>query len=632
MSVDQTKLQSLTRRDPLAFGITFIDLLEEKKWEVASRAWATEIYQALNPWLIEKYPIGQSRRLIVTKSTQAGISTMALTKMFHLAVNWSVRIFYTLPRQQDVIDMVSTRVDPMISGSSFLKSKLGLPDSTHAKKVGDSYIFFMELSIEPRMMPADALFVDEVDLSNPDYMSTAQNRMDASRWKLNMFLSTPTLPNYGINALYNSSDMRQWLVKCPSCNTEQPIDWDANLRIVGPHNNPTKVFYGCASCSKELTVEHMQTGRWVAQKPELSKESVGYHIHQMLTTPAPVLYAHFKDPQTKIIEFYRKRLGMPYEIGGGSLDRDDILSTCFTEPYDMEMASDGESSYYMGVDQGNQLQVIVAKIPKNSTQQKIVKIEMVPPERGFRRISQLMEIFRVRRAVIDGNPNRHEANALTASFPARVLVADYNEQREFFKTKKVGKGYITNVTIDRTLGFDNLTASIKDGDWSIPGEPPALEPDIELLIDQATALKRDIEKRRTPSGEVEVAVWRRLRADHLAHAWLYLKTAMEIDHGKKSGRMRIIGKSEPEEEVEAEDTYKPDDETIVKITTQLAEVPKEQLEEFISKDGEEYTLPFPLSYKYSLVNDEFSTEDILWVMIKLVNAKPSKQNLALTQR
>jgi hypothetical protein len=128
------ELASLTRRDPLAYGITYLDLLENRQWEVDSRAWATEIYKAVNPWSIELYP-EQAHRLVVEKSTQAGISTMAITKMFHFATGWPVRIFYTLPRQQDVLDFVSTRVDPMIQASSFLLDKLGDPQSTHAKRI-----------------------------------------------------------------------------------------------------------------------------------------------------------------------------------------------------------------------------------------------------------------------------------------------------------------------------------------------------------------------------------------------------------------------------------------------------------------------------------------------------------------
>jgi hypothetical protein len=46
-------------------------------------------------------------------------------------------------------------------------------------------------------------------------------------------------------------------------------------------------------------------------------------------------------------------------------------------------------------------------------------------------------------------------------------------------------------------------------------------------MDQLMSIKRDIEKRKTPSGEIEVGVWRKLRADHLAHALGYCFCAID---------------------------------------------------------------------------------------------------------
>ncbi len=554
------KIASLTRRDPLSFGISYIDLLEGKLWEVSTRAWATEIYQTANPWLVEKYPTGYPRRVVVTKSTQAGISTWAMVKMFHLAVNWPVRIFYTLPRQQDLLDLVSTRVDPMIRSSKFLLGKLGNPDSAHSKRISDSYLFFMELTTEPRMMPADLLIVDEVDLSDQDNMATAINRLDASRWKLTSYLSTPTVPNFGVHGLYINSDMRQWMVKCEKCGQEQPLDWDANLRVIGAANNPDRVFYGCIRCNEEITVEHVQTGRWVAQHPERSLDLVGFHVHQMLTTPANTLYRIFRDPTTRLIEFYRKRLGKPYEVGGGSIERDDFLATCFDDPYEYEAAWDGKSAYYMGVDQGNELQVIISKIPPNSNRPKVVHVELIPMIRGFERLSQLIEIFHIRKGVGDANPNRHGMIAQVRRFPGRFLVADYIEQREVWKVK-AGLSDLpkvkTNVTIDRTTGFDTLMEEIKAGKWQLPGEPPALHPDTELVIDHLTSLKRDVETRRTQSGETQIGVWRKLRSDHFAHSWLYMLTAIKIDRGRNY-RIAVIGRSDDDEQDAVEtDEYRP---------------------------------------------------------------------------
>lgn len=624
-NLNKQNLELLGRRDSLSWGILNIDLLDGKSWEISTRMWMPEIYQVVNPYEIENSPVGIARRMSVIKPTQVGLSTMAMVRMLHFACNWPVRIMYTLPRQMDTIDFTSTRLDPMIQASQYLKSKLGLPDSTHAKRIGDSFIYIAEMSVETRSIPIDMLLVDEIDLSDQSNVSTAVNRLDASRWKLNYFFSTPTIPGYGIHGIYQNSDMREWLVTCPSCSHEQELDWDKNLAVLGPRNNPTRVFYKCASCGNELTSERIQAGRWVSQRPELSSTHIGFHITQMMTHSATDLYARFIDPQTKLIEFYRKSLGMPYEMGGGSLTRDDILATCFDENYEPEPAWDGRSTYYLGADQGNEIQVLVAKMEPGSRRKKIVHIELIPMESGFDRLAQLIQIFHVRKAVIDGNPNRHSAKSLTTTFPGRAIVADYSEQRETWKSRKDGEvTYVNGVAINRTTGFDAMIKSVKDGEWALPGRPPSLEPDVELFIDHATAIKRDLETRRTASGETQVAVFRKLRADHLAHSLLYLGIAIELDRGRGM-KIAVIGpKSDTDHNSGEENEDSAEKEARrARLVSILAEVPASQLVEYMENiKNTDYTPPFPLSYKLTRAEEGgFGHLEILLTIPSVIRSK-----------
>lgn len=552
--INPSELESAALKNPLIYGISYVDLLQNRKWEVDTRIWQEEIYRAVNPYYIEKNPVGQARRFTVMKSTQCGLSTAGLVKMFHFADLWNVRLIYTLPRRQDVTDFVGTRIDPMIRASKRLTSKLGQPDSTRAKKIGNSYIFFMELSVEPRMMPADALYVDEVDLSDPKYMATAQNRLDASKWKLNYFFSTPSLPNYGIHGLYLNSDQRQWMVKCPHCGHDQVLDWDKNLRYIGLESNPKKVFYGCQACDKELSMQDIQLlGRWVAAKPALSEESIGFHVSQLMTHSAANLWSAFHDPQTNRIEFYRKRLGKPLEIGGGVLERQDILKNCFHKYHSTEEKYDGKSTYYMGVDQGNELQLVVGKISPNNNHMQIVHIEVVPFEEGFDKIGKLMERYNVKTAVLDADPNRHSALAVARRFPAKILVADYMSAKERISIKKNDDGIENRVILGRTLSFDHLYDTIFKGFFSLPGHPDSMLPEVDKLIQQVVSIRRDVIEENKRDGKKSIGVWRALGPDHFAHALVYLKTAYDIEHTGAKFRFKVLNVDEDVEEEDFDD-------------------------------------------------------------------------------
>jgi hypothetical protein len=230
----------------------------------------------------------------------------------------------------------------------------------------------------------------------------------------------------------------------------------------------------------------------------------------------------------------------------------------------------------------------------------------------------LMKLFRIKRAVWDGNPNRHPVLTLQKTFPGKLLAADYIEQQKTrWKTNKQGQKYTSNVTIHRTTMFDDLMESIKKGEWQLYGEPPNLSPEVELLIDHVTALKRDVEERTTRSGIIEVGVYRKLRMDHLAHAMGYLGIAMDIDKGKR-GKVAIVGETSQEEIVEEEDTDRPPKDDIVFIVSKLAEVPKEQLSEYLlRRDSPQYEIPFPLSYKITKVQ-EYEQDVVDWVITEVL--------------
>ena len=333
------------------------------------------------------------------------------------------------PALKDISDFTTTRLNPTLAASDFLRSRAHqFPDNVSTKAIANSYLFMMEGSVEPRSMPMDALYLDEVDLCNPDHVGTAVNRLDASNWKIITYLSTPTLPNTGIDAAFQNSDQREWVVSCPHCDHKQIMDWDRHLRLRGPSSDPERSGLPVRSVKGILTVQDMQDGAWIPQVPSKSKDLVGYHISQIYTTPAGSSTA-------TTVTRTRPLPSSTASVSVGLTRWPVVLSTAMIssstasiEPYAMELMHDGDSTYYMGCDQGNQLQLVIAKVPKGKSNPKIVYIELVPFEKGFDRVAELMQVFKIKRAVIDGDPNRHPVKKLQEQFPGRVLMADYIEQ------------------------------------------------------------------------------------------------------------------------------------------------------------------------------------------------------------
>jgi len=614
------KLSAVTLRDILSFGIANIPLGDDKLWSVNSRKWMVDLYKVVNPYWIEKKPIGQPKTFVCTKSTQAGVTTMALVRLLHFMTHWTGKIMYMMPRQKDVLDLVGTRLDPMLDASPMLSKLRGTPDNMQTKKIGNSFVYFQEGTMEPRSIPIDLLFVDEVDLTDPANIGTATNRLDASSWALRYYLSTPTINNYGIHKMWLASDMRKWLVKCPKCGAEQEIKWDENLVVKGDPADPDDVYYTCSRCrDSRLTIPHIQTGRWVPMKPDRSDTTVGFHVHQMLTTPADILYAQYRDPLESEVEFHRKRLGMPFEIGGGSLDSDEIKAACWLDaPYDVELRHDGISRYFCGIDQGNQLQCVIAKLEPGSEIPKIVRVELIEQEKGFSRVAQLMRFFRIQKCVLDANPNRHSSVAIAADFPGRIYVSYYNESVVWYTTKKkyIGDKPYFQAYIDRTMGFDDLIQKIRNGQWGIYGDLGSLPQDVYTLLDQTTALKRDTEERVRGGIKIEVPVYRSTRADHLGHAWSYLNVAVNMGR-LASGRIAIVSEKNREDETEDfENSLREGitDEEYREIMYHLAEVSHDELQAWINGEQKSVVLQIKLGFLPEYPEDKIKQVVTLYLL------------------
>ena len=191
------------------WAVTNIQLPKGAKWDFSDRKWQLDI---LND---------TSKKIVCRKPTQVGMSTVFLIKMLHFADENACRLLYTLPRQDDVYDMVNSRLHDIVTESPYVRTAISEVDNVRMKKFKKSWLHFIEMSVPPRMLDADWMVNDEVDLSNQNNLQQAVSRLDASKYNTHHQISTPTIEGYGIDALYEISDKKQWFVQCGYCNYRQ---------------------------------------------------------------------------------------------------------------------------------------------------------------------------------------------------------------------------------------------------------------------------------------------------------------------------------------------------------------------------------------------------------------------------
>ena len=116
----------------------------------------------------------------------------------------------------------------------------------------------------------------------------AMERMGHSEYKEALFLSNPTLPDYGVSKAFQETDQRYWLLKCEACGgwTDLIETFPNCLVEVGD-----RVIRACRKCQAELDPSR---GEWVAKHPTVTERrgvpvfAIAQRVCGPWRNPAPV--------------------------------------------------------------------------------------------------------------------------------------------------------------------------------------------------------------------------------------------------------------------------------------------------------------------------------------------------------
>jgi hypothetical protein len=477
---------------------------------------------------------------VYEKASQIGMTATVINKLLWYSDYHHVTSIYTMPTATDIYQFSQQRFAPIIHASHYLDKRMGHVDSAMLKKIGSSFIFFRGAQKETQAIsiPADIIAIDEYDFSNIDILDTFRKRLGASKLKWSWVFSTPTIPEFGINALFLQSDQRHWLVKCSGCHAWQKIDFWKNI-FKKKYN---QYFFGCYKCQKRL---NRRNGVWVAKYPKRATDDV-YDDQGQLQMPATGLRGYKVNPLTftfktathvmgewdrakkknrvgAIKNFYNFDLGEPY-VSGETLITEARLRETMTPDYNHEGYN------VLGADQGDILHWVIKHITPDGEKPIIA----FGQSKDFEDIARKMDYWNCRVGVIDAMPNKHPARKLVQDFPRKMYMAYYKEQREEKKEsienrRKEGELYTYSqketqaILLDRTETLDaSAQAWIAGKAWLVRSKEHVDE-EVLVFLKQMTSMKRD-EKEDEVKGIVK-AVWVKIGDDHYRHADNYANVA-----------------------------------------------------------------------------------------------------------
>lgn len=487
----------------------------------------TGVYSMKNhEYLIEPMD-NDSRRECCMKGTQGGYTEKEVLRSLHgmRYGHYPQGVLYMFPTTDDVVEFSKSRFNPLILANRTVIGKyVKKTDTASLKKINEAFLYLrgarlsqkvgpnsdVDESSKLRGIPVDKVVFDELDLMSDEVRTKAIGRMGHSLVKEERYLSNPTIPDFGIDKMYQMSDQRHWFRRCTCCNTWTcaELSFPDCVKI----RNDGSGYIGCSKCGKEVKIWNGDgTGEWVPAQRENTDYMRGYQWSQLTSVfsdPAEILSEYINPPDGNLGDVVRLRLGLPYIAAEDRLTVSGVLACCGP---DLSLYSH-QGPCAMGVDVGKIKHVIIG-IRTGKERYEILKTVKVSE---WEDIHDLAKKFNVRSAVIDIRPYEDMARSFQKAEKYRIYLCEYVEnatwESRFDEHTKVVKVYRTGI-------FDRSHRVISEERLKIPRNCPEIKEFAVQVCNTAKVLETN---KRTGTS---VYRYKKLGPEHFRNALNYFLLA-----------------------------------------------------------------------------------------------------------
>lgn len=491
-----------------------------------------------HPWMREMHD-STSAVTVGMKSAQMGFTEWALnTAFFYLDVK-KMDVLYVLPNMQpDASVFSASRFDVAVELSNHLANLFSDVQNVTHKRAGTSnmYIRGSNSRSQLKSVPVSLLILDEVDEMVQDHIPLADERLMGQLERKKLMLSTPTIPDFGIDFHYQKTTQEHFFFKCPHCSRQIELRWPDSVIMCGEHEGDPKVddsYLICYECKGKLTheskIEYLNTGKWVPEFP--TNVDRGFYINQLYSMNLPVgvivkaFFNSLKDISAEQ-ELWNSKLGLPHIVAGAKISNI-MLEACIGQHRMIDFNQQGLVT--MGVDVGRKLHVEIddwrmdGRSGYDMNSYAHCRVLRHLEVDSFEQLDSLMFDMNVRFCVIDAQPERREALKFANRFPGRVKLCLYPMGING-RTITEASDEEMIIKVDRTSWLDLALGRFKNGTISLP---------VDTTIDykqhimaQVRVCKKDmngnpVNRYETPGN----------RQDHYGHARNYAEIALPFALG-----------------------------------------------------------------------------------------------------
>ena len=425
--------------------------------------------------------INDSSRVTNTvKPAQIGMTTATMAYILSAACTQrKFNSIYSLPTANDAAKLVTTKLDPLISGSPEIKRQLDHNvDNNELKKLGDNFIFIRGSRSDTAALSisADALVADEIDRSDPDTLKQFRSRLQASELQIIKQFSTPTIDGVGIAKEAETSKRYRHMATCQCCGNVWLPTYHNDIVIpdyTGDLQDITKstikdvkwqdAHWLCPSCGRDPQL-HPRNLQWVCENPNDNYEAHTYYVTPV-TACLVLRPAYLVRTST---EFNTRSEWSNQVLGETSEEENEQIQLSDIDSAEVENDLNSSEVHYLGADMGLMCAVSIGRMTQDGIL-LVVHREMVPINNFEARRLELIRQYKCINSVHDVMPYTSDImriceidqNAYGAIFTTTKTTEMYTLQ-EKEEDLEEGKLNLRMLKINRTVALDAIRELFKE--------------------------------------------------------------------------------------------------------------------------------------------------------------------------
>lgn len=471
------------------------------------------------------------------KSAQVGFTEAVLNICFYTLDVKKMDVLYVLPNNRpDSTDFSAGRFDKALELSPHLQRMFSDVKNVGHKRAGyaNMYIRGSNSRSQLKAIPVGLLILDEVDEMEQKNIPLAKQRLAGQLERFDWEISTPTVPEHGVNLSFKESTQDHFFFKCPCCSRSIELKYPESLVICGEnrndplYNDTHLICYECKGVlHHQAKIEFLRNGKWQSQFP--GRTTRGFYINQLYSMnlhPKIQALAYFDSLKNEFAEqeFYNSNLGLTHTVAGARLT-DEMIEACRGSYRMIDYANTGIIT--MGCDVGKVLHVTVNDWQLHGRTGTDVNTYATARNlhhgvvKNFEELDQIMMDFHIAFGVVDSQPETREALKFANRFYGKVRLCRYVNGLVGKNTVLKDNDLIINV--DRTSWMDQTASRFKQGTIRLP---------IDTLHEFKEQIKAPLRvPQRDKDGNPIVRYVNGSRDDHWFHALTYAEIALPLSLG-----------------------------------------------------------------------------------------------------